>query len=89
MIEITHFAGEVITIDGRVRQRCSWCGSILIDELLANVMVPVDQPDKTFPTWMVGGLVTLRGNSSWSSAHEPNGVVPSSSCARIDPEVTG
>lgn len=35
---VTHIAGMDITIAGRrLRQRCAWCGAILIDSDLANV----------------------------------------------------
>lgn len=89
MIDITHIAGGVIEVDDRVRQRCAWCGAILIDENMANVMVPTDQPDKSFPTWPVGDLVTLRGNSSWTSHVAVGEPLPPSMCALLDPSVTG
>jgi hypothetical protein len=63
---VTHVAGLVVSHDGRVRQRCAWCGVALIDEDLSNVMVPDDQPNKVFPTWPEGALVAFHGNGSWT-----------------------
>lgn len=80
MIEITHIAGLVITLDGHVRQRCAWCSTILVDQELANVAVPDDQPDKSFPTWPVLRLVTICGNASWTLGEDER--LPLTACAR-------
>lgn len=59
---VTHIAGQNITVMGRyVRQRCSWCGAVLVDDDLACVMVPEgsDRGPFHFP---VGRLVRVEGN---------------------------
>lgn len=89
---LTHIAGLVITVGGRyMRQRCSWCGAVLVDYDLSLIAVPIGQ-DPTPPHWELGALVRIDGGLSCiipPTAGE-HGVedLPDDSCARLDPEVT-
>jgi hypothetical protein len=87
MAGITHIAGLDITVNTRVRQRCGWCGAVLIDDDLAHIMVPVGQ-DATLPRWPVGGLVLIDGNASVLVDHNDGDQLPADACGRIDPDVT-
>jgi len=58
-IVVTHLAGIDITVEGRfVRQRCSWCGELLISTDVTILAVPVGQ-DNTFRSWEVGAWVEV------------------------------
>ncbi len=58
---ITHIAGPDITIDGRyLRQRCAWCGDVLLEYDLERVAVPVGQTGPPV-TWPLGSLVSIDG----------------------------
>ncbi len=49
MSGVAHLAGPDLTVDGRyMRQRCSWCGAILIDYDLTMVSVPTGQDGPSF-----------------------------------------
>lgn len=59
---MVHIAAQDCTIDGRyARQRCGWCGAILIDEDLAKMMTVVtdDDQDRRFPFFKTGALVRI------------------------------
>lgn len=84
---VTHIAGAQLNMFGRyLRQRCDWCGVIIIEYDLARVMVPVDQPGPP-PMWPVGALVRVdRVMSAVVEAVEEDGhtKLPMDSCA-FDP----
>jgi hypothetical protein len=95
MTSITHLAGPAITWDGRyVRQRCSWCGAILIDLDMERVMVPVADRDRGVATWPFESFVRVDGPMSSTvdaqpSAQDPGATrVPPDCCMRLDPRVT-
>ncbi len=78
-MSVTHIAAPHITIDGRyARQRCGWCGQILIEHDLTRVAVPEGQ-DRAPGTWSAGALVTVDGNASWTVDGEE---LPEDACAR-------
>lgn len=87
---ITHIAGLVVHVGSMVRQRCGWCGAVLIDLDLANtmVMVPDGHDPEPPPTWEVGALVALNGAASWVVDHEDGAQLPADACAQLDPAVT-
>lgn len=80
----THIAGVDITIDDRyLRQRCGWCGVVLLEYDLARVAVPVGQPAEP-GRWPVGALVTVDGHASWTVEADR---LPDNACARNAPGV--
>jgi len=88
-VPVTHIAGADIIIGGRrLRQRCSWCGAILLDYDLANVAVQVVPGDEAMPpaTWPVGRLVRVRGGMSESLPESDQ--LPDDACGNVDDEVT-
>jgi hypothetical protein len=87
---VTHIAGLVIDVGPLMRQRCAWCGAVLVDYDRERVMVQADRPaDRELPSWPVGELVEVDGPVSTVVEHEA-GVdkLPANACARLDPEVT-
>ncbi len=84
---LTHLAGDQITYDHFMRQRCSWCGVTLCDYDLSRVMVPEGQ-DGSPAMWEPGGFVRVDGNAYFVVEALPDGLVPEDSCMRLDPAVT-
>lgn len=86
---VTHIAGGQLNIHGRyLRQRCDWCGIILVEYDLERVAVPVGQP--FLPAmWSTGALVRIDGHMSAEveAVEESPGVfkLPMDSCT-FDPE---
>lgn len=61
MTAVTHIASDHITINDRfLRQRCGWCGAIIIDVDTARMATPIGQ-EGPYPTWPVGMLVLMDG----------------------------
>lgn len=80
MAETVHIAGPDILIGDRwLRQRCSWCGYILLDYDLALIAVPEGQ-DPTPATWERGGLVLVDGAMKTTVDQPEDGRLPASSC---------
>lgn len=93
---VTHLAGPDIQFNSEggpiLRQRCSWCGTTLIDVNLARIAVPVGQAGP-YPTWGVGTFVEAYSpdhqGGVWSVAEwKPGTPVPENACLRMPPEVT-
>lgn len=85
--ELVHVAGLVVHVNGRMRQRCGWCGTLMLDYNLPAMAVPVGQ-DPTPATWPLGALVNVHGNASFLVELGDDQPLPLESCARLDPEVT-
>lgn len=88
-----HIAGHPVQVGTVLRQRCAWCGAVLIDEDLSRIAVPVDQADKAYPTWEHGVLVktnVLDGSGGYWTVveHTEGDPVPVGCCAKLDPAVT-
>lgn len=75
---VTHIAAPQVTIDDRfMRQRCAWCGDVLLEYDLTRVAVPVGQ-NPTPATWPTGALVAVDGHASWTLDEER---LPDDACA--------
>jgi hypothetical protein len=84
---VIHIAAVDVRIGQHLRQRCGWCGAVLIDYDLARIAVPVGQ-DPTPAVWPYGSLVLVAGGISVSVEHEDGQPLPEGSCGHLDPEVT-
>ena len=83
MEAISHLAGVDITAEGRfVRQRCSWCGEILVDVDLSLAAVPEGQKGNPAATWKVGDWIEVEGvwPTVYRVADAEDGKFPANSC---------
>lgn len=96
---IIHIAGNVVTVNNHlVRQRCAWCGTVLIDQDLQTIQVQCtcderphaeDCPARMRPaTWLVGALIEVDGGMSCIIPHTEGELLPDNHCARLDPSIT-
>jgi hypothetical protein len=82
---VTHIAGACINMFGRyMRQRCDWCGYVLLEYDLERIEVPIEQPGPP-GNWTPGTMVRVDGSIS-AEIDNPNvieGVVqlPADACA--------
>lgn len=100
--EVLHLVGPVVTVGTAMRQRCSWCGALILDHDLAKIsrmLEPGEDPDNPDPwkpaTWPFGGLVAMAGvfpAVTWvvEPEYHEDGTpkVPESSCMNVDDAVT-
>lgn len=94
---VIHLAGYHVVLGGRLRQRCAWCGALLVDvELSAEVIGELTPTAMGSGWWMkahgvvpAGVFVRQRRNGSWTehrwSSAEP---MPASACALVADEIT-
>ena len=70
MAGVIHIAGLDIQVGAQLRQRCGWCGAVIVDYDLARTASPCGdhcqeygcKPENHRPgTWLVGGLVEVDG----------------------------
>lgn len=87
MTAVVHIAGAQVQVGPHLRQRCSWCGAVLIDCDLRGIAVPVGQ-DPTPGMWETGRLVAVDGPASYVVAHEDGAELPRGACALLDDAVT-
>lgn len=87
MTAVIHIAGSDVTVGPRLRQRCCWCGALLIDYDLAGIAIPVGT-DPRPATWPVGVLIAVDGNASYVVEHVDGAGLPDGACGQLDPEVT-
>lgn len=87
MSGVVHITGMYVQIESRLRQRCAWCGAVLIDYDLTLLAVPEGQEGGP-STWPVGELVTVDGNLTFTCPHVDGDPLPDGACGRLDPEVT-
>lgn len=85
-----HIAGWPVLVGSRLRQRCAWCGAVLIDVDLAGIAVQVDpeHPDPSYPTWEMGALVMVSGNATYIVPGGIGDELPRESCGKVDDDVT-
>lgn len=89
-----HVAGLALGVEHtqRIRQRCAWCGHLLVDvDVSAEGMVVESDgtgdvgDNQVPPTWEIGSLVEVYGSMSvcLAPAEEARGsVLPERSCTR-------
>lgn len=93
MTAIIHIAGDQVQVGPRLRQRCSWCGAVLLDYDLTRIALCVEVPGEQDrghrpAMWELGSLVGADGNAQWVIGHRDGDDLPDGSCALIDHEVT-
>lgn len=82
-MSVTHIAGPDITISGEygeyLRQRCGWCGAVLLEYDLTRVAVPAGT-DPRPATWPANSLVTIDGHAAIAMGNVDR--LPDDACAR-------
>lgn len=86
MSAMVHIVGMYVQVGNLLRQRCTWCGAVLIDYDLENVMVPDGQDGPS--TLPVGRLVRVDDVVTLTLDHVDGDALPEDACARLDPAVT-
>lgn len=84
----SHIAGLDVEVGPYLRQRCAWCGTVLLDYDLRNVAVQTEAEDKSVATWPVGEVIRVDGNMSSVVEHGSGDQLPEDSCTALDPLVT-
>ena len=87
---VIHIAGLDTQIGQHLRQRCAWCGAVLLDYDLTRLAAPVGM-DPRPGTWTVGRLVEVAdGNprGSWLVEHADGDPLPGNACGALDPAAT-
>lgn len=80
---VTHLAGPVVTIQGRIIQRCAVCGEKLCDSL--NIAAPLepDGSEPTFLTWQEAAFVQMEGNRTSLVGNLRTDSVPEDFCLAL------
>jgi hypothetical protein len=87
-----HIAGIALVFENRyMRQRCGWCGTVLIDEDMTLVAVVQGTEQVGVPFWEPYALIEVDGGMS--SVIEPtieaeSMKMPEASCMKLDPAIT-
>jgi hypothetical protein len=84
---VVHIAGLETQVGDHLRQRCGWCGAVLLDYALDRIAVPAGQ-DPRPRTWPVGVLVEVDGAWSTLVEHEDGQQLPENACGHLDPAAT-
>lgn len=74
-----HFAGVDIQIGPLLRQRCSWCGEVLVEYNLLLTAVPEGQEGRP-GTWPISSLVMVDGGLSYVVEHTDGEKLPENTC---------
>jgi len=83
---VTHIAGIDVEVQGRfLRQRCSWCGEILIDEDYAMTAMPGEW--KKPGHFEVGRLVRVHAGNPKHQEVLDEVTLPDDACAVVGPEL--
>ena len=81
-----HIAGMGVEVPPHYRQRCAWCGAILVEGDLSRMAAVGEAPTARF--FEAGRLVEVAGeNPRWAGvlANEVGTPLPSNACARQGP----
>ena len=83
MSKVIHIAGFCVRIGSQERQRCAWCGAVLIDYDYANIAVALN-PDGSVPDvgggFALGVLVAVDGGCKYIVPHEDGAQLPAGFC---------
>lgn len=90
---VVHIAGLDLIVQGhRQRQRCAWCGAVLVDNDLRNVAVQVEPGEEAKPpaVYPIGRLVQVDGDGGFRlfQVLPETDQLPEGSCTDLDDAVT-
>lgn len=81
-----HIPAPPVTVSGRRRQLCAWCGHVLDDLVLSRVAVEAGDP--VVPVWPAGQLVRFDGAVTAVVPYVDRDPLPDDCCALRRPETT-
>lgn len=97
---VSHIVSHLVQVGPYRRQRCVWCGAVILDEDLSRMSWKLAE-DGTDPGpgngWEAGGVVEIDGSMTrvipgeeWPLSADGSGdrALPANCCARLDPEAT-
>lgn len=91
---VVHIVGPVVDFYGHQRQRCLWCGALILDQDLKMMAVQLNPDGSADPPgyWEVGAWVACdKGGHAWWTVEpdkeDPN-KSPENACVRLDPFTT-
>lgn len=84
MTEVVHIASQAVRVGDEIRQRCVWCGHVLMEEDLRFIAVEAEHAHEPFPTWPGGGLIGVDGGATYVVDHTDGDPLPSTFCAAPD-----
>jgi hypothetical protein len=83
---VSHIAGGVLRFGGIDRQRCDWCGALLVDR---PSMAPEPGVDPASTFWPVGRFVdAYAGGMKRGNPWQPGEQLPETGCMFLASEVT-
>lgn len=87
---MVHIAATPVRVGRLLRQRCGWCGALILShDLTCLAFLEDDAGDETPRTWPVGELVEVDGAVSFVVARDGDDhALPPAACALLDPAVT-
>lgn len=80
---VIHIAGSRMQQGLRLRQVCSWCGLILVDENYGSTAQLAEHAGQPIPSWPESGLVAVDGGASWTVDLSPDDEMPPNSCVNL------
>lgn len=92
----THIVGVEVILDQRQRQRCAWCGAVLLDNDLTRMAILEDVPGQdagkpaSFPVGKLLRITGAEGEPRMFEQIEPgeDGQLPDDACGKVSDEVT-
>ena len=84
MSEQIHIAGVAVRVGTLLRQRCAWCGDVLIDLDLVNIAVAPNEdgsPGDGPGTFAPYALIAVDGLGQWVVPYEEGSELPLRCCA--------
>lgn len=86
MTSVVHIAGVHLAVNTLVRQRCAWCGALLVE--FREAVARFDESEPGPAVWPVGHFVAVDGGMKWLVLYEDGNPFPDGLCASLDPAVT-
>lgn len=99
-----HCAGIDVVVGPHVRQRCAWCGLVLLDQDASRIGMPTEDYERAMEgvdpddgnavaralvkTWPVGVLLEVNGGNPRVSSVVEGDRFGEDSCMALDPAVT-
>lgn len=84
---VIHVAGSQVQVGMQFRQRCGWCGAIILDIDLTDLLNQGNTASVT--AWPPGSFVVVEGDTAYAISESWGGRLPEGHCGLIDFAITG